>query len=360
MAAVYSNTLAQIRQWVAAKLDDLILCTVTSGTKTTAVLATTDPPLYRNVDDDYFNKHHYNAYCYEGTNKGTTHDCTDWDNSSNHSLTLDPGGSSNFDTTSKLELHRLFTATQYMNAINEAIESVAECYFGDVIDNTSITLEETTDNAGNTLYIYEYDLPTSLLHIYRVIREDYESGKKLTGTVSDAFTLAEIVNLSPSGASGTLRYGPSGSTYILIGDVDGTPAVGDTATGATSGETCSSITAVEDETVGNGEFDKHGEVDLRDWDIIKPSTAQIKFDEHYFSVIGDLRIQLEGYGSQAKVDSDTDVINIPPDWLVWAAIAHLPYSGIDSEHLAYTFARAIEIEADKPHTTLDPASKAVI
>lgn len=52
------------------------------------------------------------------------------------------------------------------------------------------------------------------------------------------FTANEVVNFSPSGAVGTFR-GSDYSTYLIVTTTSGTPAASDTATGASSGASCS-------------------------------------------------------------------------------------------------------------------------
>ncbi len=357
--ALFSNATDIIRQRIARVLDDLILATVSSGSTTTAVLATTDPPLYRNKADDYFNDHEYEVYTYEGINIGESAVAKDWTlTSPAHTLTVDRTLST-FTTASKLELHRIFTSGEYLNAINLAIEAAAGKYLVDIKDETTVVLVEGETNDENIIYTYEYTLPTDLLYIHRVITEGSKGGKKLTGTVSGAFTLGEKVTGQTSTATGILSYGPSGSTYILIREVDGTFTVGETATGA-GGETCSSITVVADETVGNGKFESRNIVDTRDWSIIKAYSPKIKFNEGYYKVVGDLRIRLEGQGSQAKVSADTDNIFLPPDWIVWKAITFLPYSKIESANLSNVFNSAEAKSARPISTEIHPSSKSVI
>lgn len=56
-------------------------------------------------------------------------------------------------------------------------------------------------------------------------------------TFSGAFTQAESLSFSPSGATGKF-LDSDGSTYLSFGVVTGTPATGDTVTGGSSGKTC--------------------------------------------------------------------------------------------------------------------------
>ena len=334
--ALFSSATSVIRQRIARLVDDCILATVSSGSTTTAVLATTDPPQFLEQDDDYFNLQKYEVYCYEGTNIGQAVLASDWVKST-HTLTVKPTQASAYATSSKLELHRLFAASEYLNAINLAISLYARKYLLDLKDETTITLVQGLTNDGDDIYTYEYALPLSLLYLQRVTTEGFETGKKLTGTISGAFTLGETVTGGTSGATGILSYGPAGGTYILVREVSGTFVTGETATGGTSGKTCSSITAIADEDVGDGKFETGDTVDPQDYTIIKSYPPKLKFHEVFYSVIGDLRIRLEGQGSQAEVSSDTDNIFLPPDDFCQVAVTFLPFSKIESNNLLNTF-----------------------
>lgn len=356
--AVHSKTLPEIRHSLARIVDDLILATVSSGTTTTAVLATTDPPQFRNKADDYFNDGEYEVYIYEGTNIGESAVAHDWTlTSPANTLTVDRTLST-FDTSSKLELHRIFTSGELLNAINLAIDGVAGMFLVDVKDETSLVLVEGETNAGKTIYTYEYALPTNMLYIHRVTTEGKVSGKKLTGEVTAAFTLGEKVTGDTSGATGIISYEDDDDAYILVREVDGTFAVGDTVTGASG--SCGALTAVDNETVGDGKFEEEDVVDQRDWRIIKSYPPKIKFNEDHYSVVGDLRIRLEGQGSQDNVTADIDNIFIPDDWLVLKAITFLPYSKIESNNLLNTFKMAEAKSARVVQTAIHANSQSCI
>jgi len=358
--AIIRETLASIRQAVAQAVDDCILATLSDGETTSATIETMSPPWFRNKGDDYFNDGEYEVYCYEGTNMGEPATAYDWVQDT-HVLTVDRTMDDAYDTTSKLELHKKFSTGEILTAINRAINFVAGIYLQDIKDETTITLVKGTTNDDKTIYTYEYTLPTTLLYIHRVTTEGTVGGKKLTGTVSGAFTLGETVTGGTSEATGILSYGPSGGTYILVREVDGTFEVDETVTGGTSKKTCSSITAVEDETVGNGKFEESNVVDPRDWRIIKAYSPKIKFDKNYYNVVGDLRIRLEGQGSQDKVSDDTDYIVVPDDWLILKAITCLPYGKIAGDaDLLNTFKMAEAKSARLPQTAIHPNSRAVI
>ena len=334
--ALFSNYEYVIRQSLSRMFDDCVLCTVSDGAASTATIATTNPPQFYGKADDYFNEHQYEVYCYGGTNIGLTRLANDF---ASYVITVIPDATSSYDTSSLLELHWLFYVVELRDAINRAIDLYAKKYLIKLANSTSITLTRTERNDVSDSYIntYEYALPTDVLYIYRVTTEDSVSGVKLTGTISGAFTLGEAVEGTTSGATGLLSYGPSGGTYIRVREVDGTFVTGETVTGDDSGKTCSSITAVDYETAGDGEFPSGNVVDPRDYTILGAYPPKIKFDERHYNVVEDLRIKLEYQGSQAAVDSDTDNIFLPPHELIEVAATFLPFSKIESQNLTAKF-----------------------
>ena len=122
--------------------------------------------------------------------------------------------------------------------------------------------------------------------------------------------------------------------------MSGTFAVGETVTGA-GGETCSSITAIADEEVGDGKFETGNTINSRDYTITKSYPPKIKLNEDYYTVIGDLRLRLEGQGSQAEVSTDTDNIFLPPDEFCEIAVTYLPFSKVESNNLLNTFQQCL-------------------
>ena len=268
----------------------------------------------------------------------------DWVKST-HTLTVKPTQATAFDSTSKLELHRIFSASEYLNAINLAISVYARKYLIDIKDEATIILTKGLTNNSKTIYTYEYALPLSLLYLQRVTTEGHKTGKKLTGTISGAFTLGEKVTGGTSGATGILSYGPAGGTYILVREVSGTFVTSETATGGTSGKACSLITRIEDKDVGDGKFKTRDIVDPRNYTIIKSYPPKIKFNEVFYNVIGDLRVRLEGQGSQAEVSADVDDIILPPDEFCECAITYLPYSKVESNNLLNTFQQCMRTRA---------------
>ncbi len=351
--ALYSNALATIRQYLATAVGDNIagVCG-TTGATTTKIYA---PFLWKS--DDYYNDNYYEVYVYAGTNIGVTKRATDWVLST-LLLTVHSAYSAACDATSYIELHRFFTEDDYRKAINLAIESLAKKYLVDVKDESTIRLTSTTDNLGDTVYTWEYALPSSMLYLERLITEEAVSGIKLTGTVSGTFTSGEIVTGGTSGAKGELCY--SGATYIRLRKVSGTFVTGETATGGTSSKTCSAITAVASETAGGGRWLADDVIDPRNYSIIKSYPAKLKLHEDYYTIDEDLYLRLEGFGAQAIVDDDTDVINLPPDWLVQKAITFLPQNKIQSNKLDNVYRQAVVFSSIEPRACASPKARRIV
>ena len=341
----FSNYDYTIRHRLSRMFDDCILATASAGSTTTLTLATANPGVFYNKPDDYFNNLHYEVYTYAGTNIGTSAVASDWVNDT-HVLTVTPTAASAYGSTSKVELHRIFYTVELRDAMNQAINFYANKGYIKLQDETTISLTRTArnDNSSSYIYTYEYTMPTTFHYLGRVTTEDSEGGWKLTGTISDTFTLGETVTGGTSEATGLVSY--SGSTYILVREVDGTFVVGETATGGTSEETCSAITAVDSITVGDGTFPEENIIDPRDWRIINQSSApKLKLDENQYNVVADLRLRLEGEGIQDEVDADTDTIFLPPHEFVEVAATYLPFSKIESNNLTAKFNQCLETRA---------------
>jgi len=345
-----------IRHYLSAAVGDLIYGQAgTTGATTAKIYA---PFLWK--ADDYYNEHFYEVYVYAGTNIGVNKRVTDWDLST-FLATVHSVYAAACDATSYIELHRIFTEDEYRKAINLAIESLTDNYLIDIKDETTIRLTSTTDNLSKTVYTWEYALPTNILYLYRVTVEEAVSGVKLTGTVSGAFTDGETITGGTSGATGELTYGPSGGTYIRVRKVSGTFVVGETATGGTSEETCSTITAVDSEIAGGSRFLQSDLIDSRNYTIIRSYPPALKLNENYCAIDEDLYLRLEGQGAQPIVDDDTDIIYLPPDWLVQKAITCLPDSKIQSNGLQATLARAERyIRENKPRAWPKPNAMQIV
>ncbi len=115
----------------------------------------------------------------------------------------------------------------------------------------------------------------------------------------------------------------------------------------------------EHEAAGDIFYDT-GVIDSRDWSIIKAYPPYLKLRKGYYSITADKDLRLEGQGTQPLVDNDTDVIYLPPNWLVQKAITFLPLSKIQSGKLDNTYRQALILSAEEPHIYPNPRSQAVV
>ena len=340
----YSTTEAVMHQRLSRMMGDCVLATASSGDKATVTLATTNPPQFYNKAADWFNEQWYEIYTYAGTNIGHSAMVSDW--TAAHVASLSPNASSNHDTTSKLELHSIFYVVELRDAMNQAINFYANKYLLDLKDETTVSLTRTAknNNADSYIYTYEYALPTDCLWLHKVTTEDSVKGVKITGTVSDTFTLGEQVEGSSSAATGLVSY--SGATYIRIREESGTFTTADTVTGQTSGETVTTITDIDrTEVAGDGKFPPENVIDNRDWRVLKPYAPKLRLAEGYYTVVEDLRLRLEYQGIQDEVDADTDTIMLPPHEFCEVAATYLPFSKIESNNLVAVFNKCLETRA---------------
>jgi len=333
----FSNTLKVIRISLSRMMDDCVIGTLSAGDTSTLTLSKTSPPEFYNKPDDYFNANHYEVYINAGINIGNAYVASDWVKDT-HVLTVTPTAGSNFTTASVPELHSKFYSVELLEAINRAIDFYADKYLLDLKDETTIVLSRTArnDNSTSYIYAYEYALPTDCLWLHKVTTEDSVSGTKLTGTISDTLTLGETVVGGTSEATGLVTR--SGATYIRIREESGTFAVGETATGQTSGETCSTITAIDrTEISGDNTFPPENVLDHRDWSVLKPYAPKLRLDEEQYTVVEDLRLRLEYQGIQDVVTADTDTIMLPAAEFIEVAATFLPFSKIESNNLTAKF-----------------------
>ena len=101
-------------------------------------------------------------------------------------------------------------------------------------------------------------------------------------------------------------------------------------------------------------------VDSRDWSIIKAYPPYLKLRYGYYSITADKDLRLEGQGTQPLVDDDTDVIYLPPDWLVQKAITFLPQGKIQSNELDATYRQALILSAKEPRVWPNPRAQRVV
>jgi len=350
--ALFSNTLAVIRHYLASAVGDLLCGQCgTTGATTGKIYA---PFLW--MPDDYYQELKYEVYVYAGTNIGVSKRAKDWV-LTDLLLEVHSAYDDACDATSYIELHYIFTEDDYRKAINLAIESLAGKYLVDIKDETTVRLTSTTDNLDNTVYTYEYALPLSMLYLHKAIIEHGVSGVKLTGEVSGTFTAGETVTGTVSGATGEFAY--QGATYIRLRKVSGTFATGEDAEGASA--SCATLTAVAGGVAGSGYYYNQDEIDPRDYSIIKSYPAKLKIDKRYQSVANqDLYVRLEGQGTQPIVDDDADIIYLPPDWLIQKAITFLPQNKIQSNELDKVFRRALLVSAKEPRTWPNPRAQRIV
>jgi len=107
-------------------------------------------------------------------------------------------------------------------------------------------------------------------------------------------------------------------------------------------------------------FEVAGVIDPRDWSIIKSYPPKLKLDERQYGITAGKDLRLEGQGAQPKVDDDTDIIYLPPDWLVQKAITFLPQSKVQSNQLDNTYRQAQVLSAKEPHSYPHPISQSIV
>jgi len=145
--AIYSNSRLELRHLLANLMHDHIVGVVASPASGTFVCATThwDKP------DDHFNDY-LEVFDYSGTGIGTSGNPTNWVQST-HTLTFSPVAT--LTAGDLVEIHQRFTVEEYNNAINHAIDLVANEALLDRVNET-ITLVTGT---------YQYNIPTQFLYI---------------------------------------------------------------------------------------------------------------------------------------------------------------------------------------------------
>jgi len=247
--ALFSNTLAVVRQYLSSAVGDLVMGTADSGSVNTLVDTMLRKP------NHYYNEHKYRAYIYGGPAIEEEREISDWV-LANSELTLAPDFTNAITNASLYELHHIFFADELLKAINLAIEAMADKYLIDIKDESTITLIADT---------YEYALPLSMLYLYRVTTED---------------------------------------------------------------------------TVASDDYFNEDIIDPQFWSIIKSYAPKLKLDKNYYSVSAGKDLRLEGQGAQPIVDDDTDIIYLPPKWLVAEAILNLPQSKILSNKLDGVYRQA--------------------
>lgn len=115
---------------------------------------------------------------------------------------------------------------------------------------------------------------------------------------------------------------------------------------------------ITEDSVDSGTFEKEDVIDFRDWDLI-PS-YKLKLDENQYSISAGKDLQIEAKARQATVDADTDVIYLPPSWIIQKAITFLPMAKIQSNALENTYKSALQLSAKEPRNWPEPLSRRVV
>jgi hypothetical protein len=107
-------------------------------------------------------------------------------------------------------------------------------------------------------------------------------------------------------------------------------------------------------------FYKEDVIDFRDWDVIKAYPPTLKLDKNMYSIVAGKDLRLEGHGTQALVSADTDVIYLPPAWLIQKAITFLPQNKIQSHGLRDTYLAALRLSERIPRTYPAPQTRSIV
>ena len=110
----------------------------------------------------------------------------------------------------------------------------------------------------------------------------------------------------------------------------------------------------------SGIFYERDEIDPRDWSIIKAESPKLKLRYGSYSISPGKDLRLEGQGAQPAVNGDTDIIYLPPDWLVQKSITFLPQNKIQSGGLDTTYRNALVLSAREPRTWPNPKAQSIV
>ena len=153
--AIFAYTLDElVERCCKLLLHDWLEGTATGGTTLTVV----DTSRYE--DDDYFNSKNSFIYIRSGTYAGAYRRITDFAVvTGTGTITFAPAVGGDIVSGVTYSIHTTFSRDEVVEAINTAIDMVAEEAMVWVIDETTITLAADT---------FEYSLPTNLMYLYRV------------------------------------------------------------------------------------------------------------------------------------------------------------------------------------------------
>ena len=156
--AIYSETRDELVERICKLLlNDWLEGTATGGSTTTVVDTS------RLEDDDYFNSKNSEVYIRTGVYAGSNRKITDFVGGSTNTITFAPAVGDAIIATDTYSIHTEFKRDEVVEAINLAIDMVAEEAMVWVIDETTVTLVANT---------FEYNLPTSLMFLHRVTMAD--------------------------------------------------------------------------------------------------------------------------------------------------------------------------------------------
>ncbi len=158
--AVHSKTQAELRQSIAYGLDDCVVGTCEAGSSNTLAVCS-----YLLRGDKHYNG--WDFHVYGGVNVGLTREITDGWNA-NTTIQVAPALTSALTTNSTFELHKMFTTTQYNDAINRAIEAAKDEYLLDKYDDTTTLVTDT----------FEYNIPSGFRFINALYVEDKTDADK--------------------------------------------------------------------------------------------------------------------------------------------------------------------------------------
>ena len=155
--AIFATTLSDLVKRVC----QLYLHDWYEGTTTSAGSSTTFVDTSRPESDDYFNSLNASIYLKSGSYAGSTRAITDWV-ASTYTGTFAPALAGNSGSGVTYSIHSRFPRAEVVQAINDAIDQVAEeALFWKVDESVTLT-------AGT----YEYALPTSFMYITNVTMQD--------------------------------------------------------------------------------------------------------------------------------------------------------------------------------------------
>lgn len=158
--AIYKTTLDQLVERVCK----LFLRDWTEGTTTASGSTTTLKDTARQEADDYWNSKNAYVYIRSGSYAGHWAKVTDFAVSAGvGTITFAPAAGGAIASGVSYSLHTEFERDEVVEAINLAIDMVAEEALVWKIDETSVTLVADT---------YEYTLPTSFMYIHKITMAD--------------------------------------------------------------------------------------------------------------------------------------------------------------------------------------------